>query len=411
MDQEAFKVLASETRIGILKELDKNQMTVSDLARSLDMSKATLFEHLEKLIKASLIKKKVGERKWVYYKLTWKGKNILHPERTRIAIVLTVFVFALIIIGIIGIISIGYDIFNSKSKEIDIVAPKIYFTNMEDITENTISPDEIIIEIYENKKIDESSLKLEYTILENYIQESELLSGWQELEGTFKQGKVSANLPKINWSNYSGKYLYIRCTIFDKTGNSAENIYVEYIEEIYNDSFDLSITISDVVFSDNYKSIRQEGNQVIPIKVKIHNTGSIDVQNIEVSIFVNNPDKNNDGYIDNLTNSIKTQNIDVIQNGEVKIIEMDLELNLSRLNYFWVAIDPSNVVNESNELNNIIKVNLNWYLKESVIPEFPIYSGIFVILSIILIHAFFKKKDLGKKPGDRVSNKLRNFKC
>ena len=68
LDKETFKVLASETRIGILKKLDTTQMTVSDLARSLDMSKATLFEHLEKLIKIGLIKKKEDQRKLHFLK-------------------------------------------------------------------------------------------------------------------------------------------------------------------------------------------------------------------------------------------------------------------------------------------------------------------------------------------------------
>ena len=48
LDQDSFKALASETRIGILKKLDDTQLTVSDLARELKMSKATLFEHLER---------------------------------------------------------------------------------------------------------------------------------------------------------------------------------------------------------------------------------------------------------------------------------------------------------------------------------------------------------------------------
>jgi DNA-binding transcriptional ArsR family regulator len=70
LDRKTFKILASETRVGILKRLDKRQMTVSDLARTMNMNKATVFEHLEKLIDAGLIKKKEDERKWVYYSLT-----------------------------------------------------------------------------------------------------------------------------------------------------------------------------------------------------------------------------------------------------------------------------------------------------------------------------------------------------
>jgi len=168
LDKDTFKVLASETRIGILKKLDTTQMTVSDLARSLDMSKATLFEHLEKLIKIGLIKKKEDQRKWVYYKLTWKGKNILHPERTKIAIVLTVFVVAFIIIASIYLIKTDYDFFGSEDEVNDITKPNIEFITVEDITEKTITPENIIVKLSDDSGIDEGSVKMSYAISLNH---------------------------------------------------------------------------------------------------------------------------------------------------------------------------------------------------------------------------------------------------
>lgn len=87
LDREAFKVLASDTRLDILKALDERPMTVSELGRKLELNKATVFEHLEKLTGAGLIKKHDDEeRKWVYYSLSWKARRILHPERVTIAL-------------------------------------------------------------------------------------------------------------------------------------------------------------------------------------------------------------------------------------------------------------------------------------------------------------------------------------
>lgn len=87
LDREAFKVLASDTRLDILKALDERPMTVSELGRKLDLNKATVFEHLEKLASAGLVKKQDDdERKWVYYSLSWKARRILHPERVTIAL-------------------------------------------------------------------------------------------------------------------------------------------------------------------------------------------------------------------------------------------------------------------------------------------------------------------------------------
>jgi DNA-binding transcriptional ArsR family regulator len=87
LDREAFKVLASDTRLDILKALDERPMTVSELGRKLALNKATVFEHLEKLVGAGLVKKQDDEeRKWVYYSLSWKARRILHPERVTIAL-------------------------------------------------------------------------------------------------------------------------------------------------------------------------------------------------------------------------------------------------------------------------------------------------------------------------------------
>ncbi|MBW3583761.1 MAG: ArsR family transcriptional regulator [Euryarchaeota archaeon] len=89
LDAETFKVLASDTRLAILKKLDERPMTVSELGRELELNKATVFEHLQSLIVGELVKKKEREgRKWVYYTLTWKGKSLLHPENTTVMVLL-----------------------------------------------------------------------------------------------------------------------------------------------------------------------------------------------------------------------------------------------------------------------------------------------------------------------------------
>jgi len=89
LDREAFKALASDTRLDILKSLDQRQKTVTELSRELDLNKATVFEHLEKLTQVELVQKLEDERKWVYYQLTWKGRRILHPEKITIALLLS----------------------------------------------------------------------------------------------------------------------------------------------------------------------------------------------------------------------------------------------------------------------------------------------------------------------------------
>src|SRR6266498_3167367 len=90
LDQESFKALASDVRVGILKRLDVRRETVTDLS--------TLLEHLEKLQTAGLVKRIDEGRKWIYYELSDKGRKILHPERVAITLALS----AAVVLATIG---------------------------------------------------------------------------------------------------------------------------------------------------------------------------------------------------------------------------------------------------------------------------------------------------------------------
>ena len=105
LDMTTFKALASDTRLDILRALDGKKMSLKDISSATSLNKATLHEHLIKLNEAGLVKKNEREgHKWVYYKLTWKGECLLHPENTRI-VVLFCATFMTLFIGIIQLIS------------------------------------------------------------------------------------------------------------------------------------------------------------------------------------------------------------------------------------------------------------------------------------------------------------------
>ena len=119
LDKETFKALASDTRLDILRTLDGKKLGLNDISKATNLNKATLHEHLSKLNQVGLVKKKEREgHKWVYYKLTWKGENLLHPENTKIVVLFTI-TFISLWAGIIQMIwyvkgtvmNIGYDAF------------------------------------------------------------------------------------------------------------------------------------------------------------------------------------------------------------------------------------------------------------------------------------------------------------
>ena len=90
IDRKALFALASETRIEILKKLDSRRMTLTELSKSLNMSKTSIKEHLDKLVEAGIIRKVDEGRKWIYYELTEKGRKILHPDNlTKIVLLLS----------------------------------------------------------------------------------------------------------------------------------------------------------------------------------------------------------------------------------------------------------------------------------------------------------------------------------
>ena len=96
LDRETFKALASDTRLNILRTLDGKKLGLNDISKATNLNKATLHEHLLKLNQAGLVKKKEREgHKWVYYKLTWKGENLLHPENTKIVVLFSLTFMAL----------------------------------------------------------------------------------------------------------------------------------------------------------------------------------------------------------------------------------------------------------------------------------------------------------------------------
>jgi Ca-activated chloride channel family protein len=77
-DAEIYRALSSDTRIEILNTLLEGERTPTDISSKLNKSKATIVEHLDKLREADLVEKiEVDGRKWVFYKLTPRGKSII----------------------------------------------------------------------------------------------------------------------------------------------------------------------------------------------------------------------------------------------------------------------------------------------------------------------------------------------
>jgi len=89
LDKKSFKSLASESRVNIIKSLERRRKTLTELSKQFSMSPSTVKEHLENMVGAGLIVQVDDGHKWKYYELTRKGKKILNPGETKIWVILS----------------------------------------------------------------------------------------------------------------------------------------------------------------------------------------------------------------------------------------------------------------------------------------------------------------------------------
>ena len=88
LDKKALLALASDTRLEIMRNLEPMRRTVTQVAEALDIDKAGVHRHLRKLVEGELVKR-FEDHGFVYYGLSWKGRDILNPtENTKIVILL-----------------------------------------------------------------------------------------------------------------------------------------------------------------------------------------------------------------------------------------------------------------------------------------------------------------------------------
>ena len=96
ISRNVMKAFSASTRTEILRSLEQRQMTASELSRYLGKHVTTITEHLDLLAESKLIERIERQgHKWVYYKLSSLGKNILHPQPYKIIFVLTLSIIAL----------------------------------------------------------------------------------------------------------------------------------------------------------------------------------------------------------------------------------------------------------------------------------------------------------------------------
>jgi DNA-binding transcriptional ArsR family regulator len=395
LSQDEFRVLASTTRIDILKLLDQSQLTVSDVSRLLGMNKATVHEHLNKLVDVGLVKKEESPRKWVYYRLTWKGKNLLHPERVKVMVTLAT--IAVVILG--GALLIG-----------GFTGPLFDTDDGDGNGEPPLPPPSAVMVWEEGEdlvlKFESSSTSFSMGMVESleaYIEDGPTeVSKDVPLElGWYREGDYIHLLSNVLEREFAGdKYLYVEVTVW--SGETLLNFNLRKLIPTPEKTFDLRLTKPGIIFDDELWNI----TKLVQILFTVENVGTHDVEAVDVEVFSVLPRYIGKGFPEYGSKYLKdifSQSISVPSNGSCAIT-----FNVSKADLYGmgviVFIDPNNVVPELDVQNNVesepLPIRLQQeekpaasdMMKEEAAPGFGIIPMLLALAAAMLMAAVFRRR-------------------
>ena len=383
LDRQAFKALASRTRVEILKKLDGTQKTVSDLARDMEMNKATMFEHLEQLVEVGLVRKDTEEerattvkpvgleapvmgppKKWVYYRLTWKGKNVLHPERVKISILLSAAALALALAGLLYLAAFSPGPAPEPSA-VDTSPPLVMNWQLAPVRQG--AGVDIGVTVVDNTTgkvsgLDIARCELVWGISKDAGAIKPDVRDWSALSFTFPQNSMVATVPATDWSIYNGSYLLIGVHLFDRAGNSAWYFNSEPVRTFFGPELDI------VAGSLTASADRSGGNYVL-IKGSVRNDGNGDAGQVLVAIYSLDPDPLRTGRASR--SSLATVDAGPLAAGASAQFEMRMTSRNIRPGIAYLMVDPGGNVSEADEGNNVVSMNI----PASAIPDKPAAAG------------------------------------
>src|SRR3989338_9084401 len=95
-----FKALSSDNRIKILKMLNERKYTLTEIAKKLSLTSPSSKQHLDILLKSQLVQMIDEDRKWKYYELTRKGKDLIDAEERQTTVLLLLSLTGIMFFGL-----------------------------------------------------------------------------------------------------------------------------------------------------------------------------------------------------------------------------------------------------------------------------------------------------------------------
>jgi DNA-binding transcriptional ArsR family regulator len=386
LDRKAFRALASETRVEILKRLDGKQMTVSDLARDLDMNKATMFEHLEQLVEVGLVHKDTEEdrattvktvgldapvqgppKKWVYYRLTWKGKNVLHPERVKIAIMLCTVALALAIAGLLYVAAFSP---TQGPTAKDTSPPLVIGWDIDAVRPGSAVDISVVVEDNRSGKvsgIDKGGYRIAWGIASNpeLVVPDRLNMSMLETLYISRQGTItlSGSIPSRDWTPFNGSYLLVGVLLRDKAGNSAW--YYRSVP-IHIGAFPELRFVSG---SPNAMVTGSGYDRMVTISAVIENVGTANSSAVLVGLYQSDPDLDHDGKTSSepLVNTV----LPAVPSGGSVSVHLQLSSKYIRARLAYLMVDINGSLPENDKSDNVV----SFYLPGDAVRPAPAASS------------------------------------
>ncbi|MBM4250281.1 MAG: helix-turn-helix domain-containing protein [Euryarchaeota archaeon] len=369
LDRRAFKALASETRVEILKRLDGTQKTVSDLARELSMNKATMFQHLEQLVEVGLVRKDTEEdrattvkeapfeapvqgppKKWVYYRLSWKGKNVLHPERVKIAIMLAIAAVACLLVVVVYAMAVQGP---GAPERKDTLPPMVAYWDVEPVRTDSGVID-LQLNVQDNATGKVSGVDAGATVLRWGVFSDPSLAGpdispWSGLNYTVSGSLLTARIPAADWSSRAGRYLVITADLRDRAGNAASCRFFEKVVPVSGP--DLQVVPGSLDFGSlDRNSFR--------LSLRLSNTGSEDAPEVTVSVFGRDPDVPRTGRAAPDAVKVASGVAALVPAGGSETINLTVDNRRLLSRTIYLMADPDDEVLETEEGDNVMRATV-----------------------------------------------------
>jgi len=344
LSQDEFRVLASNTRIDILKLLDESQYTVSDISRKLDMNKATVHEHLSKLMEVGLVKKDDSPRKWVYYRLSWKGRNLLHPERVRVMVSLGI-MLTVIVVGAL-IIAMQTDFITTPPPD-DPTLPTAR-TTVDVFWEESGQANVYDIHLKASTALTIASVK----DLEMYIEQDAMSMTYRDpidLDWAWETDVIHLYDYDEELVEHAGKFLYVEGVLQDDRAVERPFNLRRYLLPL---GWEIDLRISSMGINIDISNLT---DGLVTISFEVENVGNMEANDTLVEVFSVHSDFKASGYpaygspylweIFNTTVSVPT-------NGS-EVITFDIPVRQLYRRGVMVVVDPDNAMPEVPADNNM----------------------------------------------------------